>query len=272
MYDKISKDIILCSNTSTTTCVNVHMYTGFGSLLYPNGKKYQGDIKCGKRHGNGSMTLPNRITYHGLWINDVRHGIHHVTFPTPKDVQEKWNHGVREWTMIRYNNGSMYKGDCKEKSIIPHGNGSMTYPDGTLYHGSFYNGSCQGNGSITYKNGNSFHGLWNHNKEEGEGQFYFKNGFILKGKWNKGKRMSKATIVSPQNDSMTLSSDWTEERDGFIYEYGTIEFSSGKTYTGNIRDGLPHGKGTMVYFHGDVVTTMWNNGRIVHSSTLIKNC
>jgi len=243
------------------------MYTGYGIVVYPNGKKYEGDIRSGKRHGHGTMTLANRICYHGSWVDDVRHGVHHVTFPSSIHVTERWNRGVRHSVTIHYTNGTMYEGVCKDNSIIPHGQGIMNYTNGSIYHGTFVNGEQHGPGSMTYRGGNVFHGSWNHGVEEGPGRWCFTNGCTLQGKWKKGARLGKAVTLMIHGESMIVMSDWSEERDGHVYENGTVTYSSGKRYTGNLRDGVPHGKGVMYYVHGDVVDTTWNNGRIVHGQT-----
>ena len=43
---------------------------GYGFLTWPDGSKYEGNFKAGKRHGKGFKTYHNGETYDGNWIND----------------------------------------------------------------------------------------------------------------------------------------------------------------------------------------------------------
>lgn len=242
---------------------------GYAVVEYPNKKRYAGQFLHGKRHGYGTLTLRNHIVYKGEWKDDVRHGIHEVTFPTSIYVTEQWNHGVRESTTIRYNNGTLYKGQCKERTIIPHGDGRMQYTNGTVYYGTFCDGEQHGYGTMTYLHGSVFRGNWQHGKEDGSGELCFNNGRTLHGTWSKGTRMGKGTLCILHGDTITMEIDHSEERDGYLYEHGTIEYSSGKRYKGELRDGEPHGKGIMYYFHGDVVEDVWNQGK--RTSVLLRH-
>ena len=44
---------------------------GYGTFTYPDGKKYVGEWKNGKKHGQGTYTLANgTISHSGEWVND----------------------------------------------------------------------------------------------------------------------------------------------------------------------------------------------------------
>jgi len=43
---------------------------GLGSLTYPDGRKYVGEWKDGKRNGQGTQTLPNGMKYVGKWKDE----------------------------------------------------------------------------------------------------------------------------------------------------------------------------------------------------------
>ena len=48
--------------------------SSIGTIFYPNGDKYVGDVAYGKRHGEGKMYYANGGTYEGEWNNDEKDG------------------------------------------------------------------------------------------------------------------------------------------------------------------------------------------------------
>ena len=46
----------------------------YGTYTYPNGDKYVGEYKDGKRHGQGTYTYPNGNKYVGEYKDGKRHG------------------------------------------------------------------------------------------------------------------------------------------------------------------------------------------------------
>lgn len=48
-------------------CVEGNCTNGVGTKIWPDGKKYQGHWKNGKRHGQGTMTLPSGKVKRGQW-------------------------------------------------------------------------------------------------------------------------------------------------------------------------------------------------------------
>ena len=42
---------------------------GFGTYIWPDGKRYEGKWKNGVQHGEGKVTLPTGETLFGVWNN-----------------------------------------------------------------------------------------------------------------------------------------------------------------------------------------------------------
>ena len=53
---------------------------GRGSIVWPEGDYYTGEIKDGKRHGEGTFTFEHGNTYVGQWKDDKKHGLGKATF------------------------------------------------------------------------------------------------------------------------------------------------------------------------------------------------
>ena len=47
---------------------------GYGELIWPDGKRYEGDYNMDKKHGQGTFHWPNGVSYTGSWFDGKRHG------------------------------------------------------------------------------------------------------------------------------------------------------------------------------------------------------
>jgi len=61
------------------------------NLIFPNGGKYVGGWKDGRRNGQGTFTLPDGGTYVGGWKDGKEHGHGTLTFPDGKRYTWSWN-------------------------------------------------------------------------------------------------------------------------------------------------------------------------------------
>lgn len=98
---------------------------GAGTLVYSDGRKYVGDWHEGKKHGRGTFSWPNGESYTGDWSLDKRHG---------------------QGTYI-YADGAKYEGELKEFKL--HGQGIYTWPNGRKYVGEFKNDYITGRGEYS---------------------------------------------------------------------------------------------------------------------------
>lgn len=82
----------------------------------PDGAKYVGELRDGKRHGQGTLTWPNGMKYVGEFKDDKFHGQGTYTFPS----------------------GENYVGEFKDNK--PHGRGIEYRADGSVQAGIWKNG------------------------------------------------------------------------------------------------------------------------------------
>ena len=61
----------------------------FGTYTWPDGKKYVGDYKDNKAHGQGTLTSPDGGKYVGEWEDDKFNG--RGTFTFPDKIGGSWN-------------------------------------------------------------------------------------------------------------------------------------------------------------------------------------
>ena len=74
----------------------------------------------------------------------------------------------------KFTSGKQDKKVLKDKGLklLPHGQGTETWPDGTYYSGEYVNGVAHGLGTIFFSNGDMYQGDFKHKKYDGFGQLY----------------------------------------------------------------------------------------------------
>ena len=60
----------------------------------------------------------------------------------------------------------------------PHGQGTMTWADGSTYTGAFKDGNFNGQGTMRYTDGDTHTGEWKDDKENGQGTYTYADGTV----------------------------------------------------------------------------------------------
>jgi len=107
----MKKIILLCAIFSLLTGIAI---AKDGTLTFPDGSKYVGQVKDGKPHGQGTLTFPGGYKYEGQFKNGAFHG-----------------HGTMTWS-----DGGKYEGQWSDGAF--HGYGVSTNPDGTSHENETY--------------------------------------------------------------------------------------------------------------------------------------
>ena len=64
-----------------------------GTEKWDNGRKYNGEWKNGKRHGEGTYTMSDGSKYEGQWEDSIPHGEGTYTFADGKIDKGIWKNG-----------------------------------------------------------------------------------------------------------------------------------------------------------------------------------
>ncbi len=123
---------------------------------------------------------------------------------------------------VEENGGDKYIGALS--GYLPHGKGTLTKGDGTIFEGDFYEGYCTGNATVTYINGDVYIGEVDHETRDGYGKYIKKDGTVYEGEFR------------------------NSDKNGF----GITKFYDGSVYIGEYVNSVKDGKGAYLFSDGDI--------------------
>ena len=140
-------------------CTEGDCENGKGTKVFPDGSKYIGEFKAGRRSGQGTYTYTDGGSYTGEWKDNLRHGKGTDTFANGVIYEGDWEFDKRhgQGTLTMPDLGT-YVGEWKEGK--KHGQGTFSLADGGKYEGEWVEGACEGQGTHTFANGNKYVGKW----------------------------------------------------------------------------------------------------------------
>lgn len=149
--------VVFCSPKNISAeCIDGDCIDGLGTYLWPNGDKYVGEWKDGKRNGRGSFIWPEGDRYVGEWKNDKNNG----------DGNYIYSDGLSQYIVALTNAEAegygCVKGDCVN------GLGTYTWLSGAKYVGDFENGKRNGLGIYSFPNGQRILGIWDNGRYVGK--------------------------------------------------------------------------------------------------------
>jgi hypothetical protein len=177
---------------------------GHGRYDWPDGGRYEGQIRKGKRHGPGVMFFADGETrYEGDWVEGKRHGRGRLIFSDDDDHPHFYD---GEW----FN-------DAK------HGRGVFQYPNGDTYEGEWFRDSKHGRGTMRWVG-------------DGRNEMY-------KGEWKDGKAHGRGAHVwfrDEKNDGVSVSRFSASANtyvgafvDGKRHGHGVFSYADGAKYVGD---------------------------------------
>jgi hypothetical protein len=221
---------------------------GKGTMQYHNGTKYWGWFKNNQRYGVEAVQVTaTGHKYHGQFLNDVYHGLGTWTYPNGLYGTGQWENGTNKYWNGYLNEIGTFEDDLgiydglfrvKEskdelgftiRTNIREGYGVMTYKNGDIYSGNWYNNkkeSDTGNkttSTMEYNDGRVYKGYFKNDLEHGEdGVMTYPNGATYSGNWRNGMRHSRGKYRNAEDDA-EYSGDW---RDDCRHGNGTIIISN----------------------------------------------
>lgn len=107
--------------------------------------------------------------------------------PEPARELRHWDGGGGEGQVetIYDWQGGRYSGETLDG--IPHGRGTIVWPDGTVYRGQWEGGRMEGEGEISWPSGAAYRGQWRDGRKHGAGTIFLPGGEALQGTWEHGR-------------------------------------------------------------------------------------
>lgn len=132
--------------------------SGFGTHVYADGSKYEGEFKDGMHNGVGIFTSDGS-TYEGEFKDDQFNGRGTMTHP----------------------NGNKYIGEFKDGAR--NGQGTFTKANGEKYIGEFKDGFRDGKGTLNFANGDKYIGEFKDGMRNGLGTLIVGDGSRVFAEW-----------------------------------------------------------------------------------------
>ena len=178
-----------------------------GSITFPNGDSYEGDIVDGKMYGQGKLHIfSTQDVYEGEFCNDQAHGKGTMVYGgTGNRYEGSWesNHRHGPGTFYWESSGFSYTGLYVKGEV--EGPGSAII-DGNTWSGTFENGSLSGTGSIKFANGEIYDGLFKNGFCHVRGLLRYASGAIrYDGQYHEGKRQGVGALFYDMASNKPLS-------------------------------------------------------------------
>lgn len=120
------------------------------------------------------------------------------------------------------------------------GDGTMTWENGDVYKGGFFNGNRHGHGTLSFADGSEYVGEWECNLQHGIGTRRWVNGDCYTGQYRNGKRTGEGRFYFSNGDMYTGNFS-----SGVMEGFGRYYYASGQRFEGNFSRGHRRGKGKL---------------------------
>ena len=140
-----------------------------------------------------------------------------------------------------------YTGETKDG--LPHGWGTLIYPNGTSYVGEFKEGIREGKGTWKHQNGAIYIGTWKNDRYHGQGILIIPGMLTYEGEWVEGLREGYGIQTWENNERYEGS--WENDR---RHGHGKMYYADGSSYEGQWDQGLRSEEGVLGAAGDDRIT------------------
>ena len=134
------------------------------------------------------------------------------------------------------------------------GQGVMTWENGDVYTGEFFNGNRHGHGTLVFHDGTEYVGEWECNLQHGIGTRRWNNGDCYTGQYQNGKRTGEGRFYYSNGDMYI--GQWAS---GVMHGTGRYYYASGQRFEGIFINGKRQGKGKLQRTDGSLDVGVYIN-------------
>ncbi|MDA0989824.1 MAG: hypothetical protein O3A51_03635 [Verrucomicrobia bacterium] len=203
-------------------------------ITFPNGDRYEGEMRDGLMHGWGIYAARLGSRYDGQFVDGMKTG---------------------RGTLVEAN-GDKYVGHFAND--MKSGRGSLVYANGDRYVGDFINDMRSGKGTMLFANGMKYAGDFKNGLQDGVGMLRFATGDIYRGEIREGVRTGKGAYYFVDGSRYI-----GEFVGGRRHGQGRYIYASGEEYVGAFRDGQRHGNGTSILPNGKQFNGLWELDKLI---------
>ncbi|MBW2502395.1 MAG: SH3 domain-containing protein [Deltaproteobacteria bacterium] len=158
--------------------------------------------------------------------------------------------------------GGKYVGEFREG--VRAGSGSMAYPDGARYEGSWQNDRPHGKGTLFSAGKFEYKGEFAKGARHGQGTLKIIGGKTYEGEWQDDAPHGQGTLTDPGKEEFT-----GQFANGRRYGQGESLYFDGSRYKGEWADDLPNGQGVKIMADGMQYSGEFRNGLMFGSGTIV---
>ena len=239
---------------------------GLGIRLFLDGTKYMGQWQEGQQHGQGTLSFADGSKLTGEWKENKEWNI--IKYDADGRIKDKYVDGVKlvnnrkagvlffrqeQGRLDWYETGDEtedYKYVGEVENGKPNGWGVFTYPSGEMYEGEYKDGKTHGQGSFSYPDGKKGVGEFRENKPWNITEFDNESNII--GEYVEG--VLKVEIIEEG-----ILFTYKEDGKWIWLENGNA--GDGGKYEGQIENGKPNGRGSLIYRNGTRYEGKFKDGR-----------
>lgn len=109
--------------------------------------------------------------------------------------------------ILKFNDGRVFQGNHIRGHMIQ---GKMTYPDGSIYEGSWIDGKRHGKGNCSFLDGGVYLGDFHEGNFHGEGKMTWSDGGSYAGAWCQGEMHGHGVELRPDDGTIGHSGVWQQ--------------------------------------------------------------